>query len=607
MADKISQALKMIEEAPVVVYDTETSGLDWTRNFPVGHVVAAKGCSVYLPVRHAGGGNLPVDGGFPVPREAEAEEYPAHPVERALSDAFKRRAQSKRLVVGHHLKFDMHMAANVGIDLGHDHACTMVTEALLDEYAASYSLEAVARKYGVTAKKGAAMYAHVSRTLGVPEAASAMAHFWCLSGSDPVVVEYAAGDGITTLELHSAQQAAIEKQNLQTVYELESKLIRVLFQAERHGLRVPDSALQRVEAQVLEEIERAKSKLPEGFNPRSSKDVKAFVSQFRCDWPTTPSGNPSFPEKWLREFPEGRLLVDLRKWQNLLNSFVTPLKTEHVWNGRVHATFNQCKMDDHGTVSGRLSMSRPNLQQVPKHDKERARLLRGLFAPTEGRLLYEADYSQCEPRLFAHYSQDPRLLDGYNSNPPKDVHTIVAELFHADRDTIAKRMNMGIFTGMFPKSFAKHLGVSLEEATRMWNRWFELFPNVRDFQATAKNVLLTRGHVRTLLGRRGRLESARLAYRAVSKIIQGGNADIIKYKMLEVAQMIERDRLPAALLLSVHDSLVWEADDTPDGKEASAKIVRVMEDVQRPPFSLRVPFVVDCSAGKTWAEATFGK
>lgn len=219
---------------------------------------------------------------------------------------------------------------------------------------------------------------------------------------------------------------------------------------------------------------------------------------------------------------------------------------------------------------------------------------------------WEADYSQCEPRLFAHYSQEPRLLEGYNSKPPEDMHAVVAKMFNVERDPTAKRMNMGILTGMQPKSFAGHMGWDIQKATEMHQEWFKNFPSIANFQTQAKLAFLHRGYVKTILGRRCRLEDRQYAYRATSRIIQGGNADIIKLKILEADEWLEREGDQAELLMTVHDSINWQAPTGPLGEEMSMTLMKIFCDVRSEPINLRVPFVMDVGHGRNWAEATYG-
>ena len=610
LGQKAEIALRMVREAPLLVVDTETSGLDWKRNYAVGYVFTVGADSVYVPIRHGGGGNLPDPSGQCAFYETAQLENSAnvtnHRFELELAEAFRQRTEK---TVGHNLKFDAHFFAQRGIVLGRNLSCTQNNQCLVDEYTRSYSLDNLGKLYGLTAKRSEEMYEHIAVTLGVPNNREAMGHFWRLSGLDDVATAYAEGDGITTWELYHAQQAELDKQGVRDeVRRVEDELIWTLVRMERRGMKIDIEYATQLQGWIAERVAEAFAQLPPGFNVRSPIHVRDWMTQHgHTDWPKTAKGNPSFDEKFLMRSEAGRKIVDIRKWSNLDNTFITPLIKDHTFMGRVHANLNQNKADDYGTISGRLSCSNPNLQQVPKHNKEIARKFRPAFVADEGYTFYEGDYSQCEPRLFAHYSGEPALVEGYSRAPFRDVHTVVAELFNADRSTVAKRMNMGMFTGMQAASFSGHMGLSLSEATRLWNQWFEFFPNIRKFQNSAKTALLDRGYVRTLLGRHCRLERRDFAYKATSKIIQGSNADIIKYKMVEVDKWLEENGDRTLLMMSVHDSFVWQAPDSPEGVEDSKQIVAIMSEVQSAPFNLKVPFTVDCHSGRNWAEASFGK
>jgi len=589
--EKADRAIQIIAQESTIAFDVETNGLDWKTCVPIGYVISSKDESVYIPIRHTGGGNLNNPTGSRI-----------HPFEKSLAEALE--ARGKHLtVVGHNLKFDLHFAANSGIRFFGPLVCTQNTESLLNEYAKSYSLDSVALAHGVTPKLAEPMYYHLATTFGVPQNKQIMSHYHKLSGADEMAVDYAEGDGITTLELYEKQLAKIEEEDLDAVYTVENYLLPVLFDMERKGINVDTTLAKRLREELLEEVAESYDALPDGFNVRSPIQMKEYVSQFRTDWPTTPKGNPSFTESWLSTFEEGRRIVRVRKNTNLVNSFITPLLERHVFNGRVHPSFVQNKRDDGGTLSGRLACSSPNIQQVPKHDKILAPRFRKIFVADEGFLLSEQDYSQCEPRLFAHYSKDENLLEGYSQDPPVDVHSIVAEMFQLPRDTTAKRMNMGMFTGMYPKTFAEHMKTSVSEATRLRDEWQALFPGIAKFQGLAKAVIQQRGYVKTLLGRRGRLEHPRFAYRAVSKIIQGSNADILKYKMMEVHGLLKNT--DGDLLATVHDSFLVQIPDSKEGQELALEVKRVCEAVQCAPFDLRVPFKIDMKTGRNWADASF--
>ena len=596
--ESAQRALSILANEKLVAFDIETDGLDWKTNSPIGYVVSSPTESVYVPVRHTGGGNL----NNPLNSRIHAFEIDLAEVASKM--------RGGQMLAGHNLKFDLHFAANKGIRFlsrtgnydGLDLVCTQNTESLLNEYAKSFSLEATALRYGVTPKKGQDMYNYLGDRFQIPADSKSMAYFHELPGNDPMAVEYATGDGTATIELYKAQKELIHQQHLEDVWDIENRLLPVLMKMERKGIRIDETAVAKLQSQLKTEVDNNMLRLPKGFNIRSPKDVKEYVYNFRDDWPLTEKGNPSFTESWLSTFKEGQVIVDIRRDTNLMNSFLTPLVERHIFQGRVHTNFVQNKRDNGGTISGRLASNSPNIQQVPKHNKELARRFRKLFTADEGHLLCEMDYSQCEPRLFAHYSQDTNLREGYSSKPPKDVHQIVAELFDLPRDTTAKRMNMGMFTGMYPKTFSQHMGMSIHAATELRQKWLELFPGIAMFQRKAKQRIINRGYVRTLLGRRGRLEHPKFAYKAVSKIIQGSNADILKYKMVEVDALLEGTG--ADLLATVHDSFVLQIPKTQEGRELVQEIARVCEDVQSDPFNLSVPFKVDFKIGRTWKDAS---
>lgn len=593
----------------MIAYDTEASGLDWQHNHPVGYVITDPSLSLYIPIRHGGGGNL-ASANVP-PLDSPTGRFVLHPFEEALAKAFaeRRTMGSARLTIGHNLGFDMQMSANAGIYLGRDCEDTQLNEAMLDEYARSYALDRCCIAWKVAPKLGDELYAHLASLYGGEAERKQMEHFWRLSGQDPLAVDYAEGDGTSTLALRTAQHKAIVEEDLELIHRVESRLIWTVFRMERRGIKVDPTQFAAVKAMLKQQIEEAKLQLPEGFNPRSGPQVRALMESLGyTDWPVTALGNPSFTEKWLKRFLTGRAIIDVRKLTNLQNSFLGPLEERHIFNGRVHAQLNQLKSDDYGTVAGRFSCSDPNLQQVPKRDKKLGPLYRSIFVPDDGMEFVEADYRQCEPCLFAHYSREPALVDGYSREPPIDMHHIVAENLRVERDPTAKRMNMGILTGMQAPTFAVHMDWPLDKAQIEFERWFELFPGIKEFQDKARTRFRQTGYVTTILKRRCHLDHARFAYRGTSRIIQGSNADIIKYKLLQCDEYIEDEKLEdyIQLLMTIHDSLNWQNTKDERGRAASQELVRICCDVQGPPINLRVPLRMDVGVGPNWSVATYG-
>ena len=605
LGERAERALRIVREAPLISYDTETSGLDWKKNHPVGYVICEGTESIYIPIRHGGGSNLasPRCG----PLISPTEGFVLHEFEESLSKAFSDRQAKKYTTIMHNAPFDLHFSANAGVYLGRYCEDTQINECLIDEFSKSYSLDACAKVHGVTAKLGDELYQHMANIFGGEASRKQMEHYWKLPGTDEISYSYAIGDGFTTLELRESQLKIIKEQELEQIHQLESNLIWTIFKIERRGMRVDETRIAWVEEELDKKLQIAESKLPPRFNVRSGPQMKALMeSAGHTDWPTTEKGNPSFTEKWLKTHDTGRAVVDIRLLSNLKNSFLTPLKERHLYKGRVHTQLHQMRGDEFGTISGRLSSSNPNMQQCPKRNKELGRLFRSVFIPDEEMDFWEMDFSQAEPRTIAHYSNDVALIKGYNESPFRDIHTLTAEILSVERDPTGKRMSMGIMTGMGPKSLAGHMGWSLAQATKAYNTWFHEFPGVKEFQDKATRVFRNRGYVKTILGRRCRLDDPRFEYRAFSRIIQGSGADILKYKLLEIDQMLEdsAQTMKSQLLCTIHDSIELQC---PTGADEHIKIAQVFGDVQKEPFNLRVPFVVDMGGGPNWAISTYGE
>lgn len=613
VSDNAERALRMVREAKYLSYDTESTGVDWRIHSPIGYVIGAPRESraisaedvVYVPLRHGGGGNLPGCR----PMTSPTEGFVLHPFEEALAKAFedRNRTNTTGRTVGHNMKFDVHMSANAGIRLGRRLACTQNMAAMADEHAKRYSLEAVSERYQVEVKKGEAMYKHLAWMFGGLPKREQMANFWRTPGTDPVVYEYATGDGVSTWQAYVALEHQLLDEDMEFVMNLENDLIWTVFRMERTGIKVDRNRIQQLRLATEAKISELMAELPVGFNARSPTHMLNLMTEKGyTDWPLTEKGSPSFPEKWLKNNPIGKTIIAIRQNTNLIASFINPLEERHMFNGRVHASLNQLKSDDKGTISGRFSCSDPNLQQVPKRIKEIAKPFRKLFVADEGWVFWERDFSQCEPRLYAHYSQDPNLIKGYNSEPFVDAHTTVANMLNVERDPTAKRMNMGIFTGMQPKTFSAHMEWDLDRATKAFNAWMTAFPGIPSFQTKAKVRLRNRGYVHTLLGRRCRLDEPRFAYKGVSKIIQGSNADIVKLKLLEADRLCEDNGDIVRVLMTVHDSYNGQYQNTPEARALFEHMVKEMAEVQIAPYDLSVPFVLEGTEGQDWCEASFG-
>lgn len=613
--DGLTKWRNAMAASDVVVYDVETSGLSWHTDFICGYVftVGPKDeDTFYLPVRHRDGGNI--EGGH-VPHDQTEYNRLRHRYHHRV-DGFVREiaAERPRLWVGHNIKFDLHMSASHDIHLNGDVEDTAVLAALLDENQRGYSLENCCEVMGVTPKK-VGIYDYISQYLeSIGEKVSdsgksIMGHFWKLPG-DGEAGEYAEGDGISTWELWAKQTPIIVDEELTTVRDVERKVTRTLYRMERRGAPVNEEVLNRVVAKVEHELERARKALPKGFNVRSMPQVKdLYLSKGYGDddLKTTAKGNYSFPEDWLEEHGGqiGKDIILVRKLSNLNSTFLQSAIKSNIVDGRIHANFNQLKGDEYGTVSGRLSCSQPNLQQIPKRDKILAPLIRQIFHDPE-RLWVSFDYSQQEYRVFADFAQSKVVLEAYANDPNTDYHQLVADLLGVERDPAAKRINLGTIYNMGAAKLAASLGVEVWVAKGFLRKMRRMMPEAREFNRACEEVARSQGYVRTLLKRRRRFPNSDIAHKAGNAVIQGSSADITKYAMMKVEERLTEMGFASNLILQIHDSLEFMADPV-ELDEVKVEIRRVMEDLPDAPFSLEVPMKTDIGVGLSWGHATFPK
>ena len=615
----IDKFFRILKETKSPAIDVETNGLKWQVCHVCGYSVSDGKDAVYIPVRHAGGGNISDPVSF----------------ERSLRDAVSNHPGK---IVGHNIKFDIHFCENHGVKLGNRVSDTMAREALLDENRRSYSLENVAKSYtkeGVTPKLGKELYAYIANKFGCKADQSSMALFHRLSGDDPMAVDYAAGDTLSTKQLYDAQEKKIYEQGLDVVSGMEDHLTYVLQKMERRGVIVDPQEALKVKSEVEELYWEAYAKIPlnedgDGniapINVRSGKDLKEYFEFCEIDdWPTTapterfPNGQPSFNKQWLALSDQGRIILNVRKYAHLKNSFLDVLDT-HIYNNKIHTTFNQTRGETHGTRSGRLSSSWPNMQQVPKRDKSLGKIYRRLFVPPPDYVFVEFDYSQAEPRLFTHYSDEPALLEGYLANPPVDMYDVFGRAAYGhnfyDRSQhrdMFKTIGLGVMYTMGAEKLAASLGITYNEALNILKDLSKKFPrmlgrNPRDpgFTEKASKVAAERGYVKTILGRRSRFDDPRFSYRAANRIVQGGSADILKYKMCRIDEWLVRENLEEVcqMILTIHDAVAFYIHK--DHLHLIDKIKDIMERVQVPPFNLKVPFIAEYKYGKNWSEASYG-
>lgn len=642
--DKFQTLLNRLKEhRGNIVYDCETSGLRWQRNYICGHVLTLgprPQDSVYIPVRHAGGGNL---GSVVGPADPEGWDGKLVKGEKELLDLVFRQG---RKVIGHNiggfdLKFLFRLIGTQAFEPQFED--TQINEPLVNEFSGKFSLEACCLRRGVQPKLAAPMYAYLREKF--PEIKSdrdSMGWFYKLAGNDKMAVDYAEGDGTSTWQLRDSQMVDIwdpheyrrvngepQYTDLTRVHNIESRLIRILARMTCRGIKVDEEYFEQLRDKLNGQISRL---IEEGFagHPniddvsfQAGSDVKWYMEKHGVtNWPMTPkTKKPSFPESWLKLSEPGRKIIAGRQVVHMRNSFITPLLDEHIWKGRVHANFNQLRGDDYGTIIGRLSADSPNLQQAHKRDPVRGRMLRGGFVPDDGMVFAEADYRQCEPVLLAYYSRCKVLLDGFRAVPPIDAHAAVTRAMFLSKGydswdakqkkearEAGKRINQTLITGGGKGVIVEKYGVDPTEVDEQYRAYFKAMPEIKTTQNNMLSTFRRRGYMVTLLGRRLHLPNGRqdLAYVALNRILSGGNSDVLKSKIVEIDDYLESEgRPPVDVLLNIHDSLDFQFDPAyrPVYNECLSIMTRFGPNDL---ITLDVPLGIDVGEGKTWSEATFG-
>ena len=416
----------------------------------------------------------------------------------------------------------------------------------------------------------------------------------------------------------------VESLELQHLYDsMEEPLLKVLSDMEIEGVRIDTVQLRRyasalaTEMNEIQEEVRAMAEDP-NLNILSPKQIGALLfEKLRLDPKIKPKSGVrySYPtdEDTLNalshKHPIINEILEYRGVKKLLSTYIEPFPNYiSPATGKIHTTFNQAL-----TATGRLSSSKPNLQNIPIRT-ERGKEIRKAFVPSHpGGLIVSADYSQIELRIMAHLSCDTHLINAFRDG--QDVHAITAskifgvplEEVTADQRRIAKTANFGIMYGISSFGLAQRLHIGRSEAKKIIEDYFANFPAISSFIEDTLTSARETGYVETIFGRRRYLPDINskngtvrsLAERtAVNAPIQGTSADIIKMAMINVGRRIESEGLKSRMVLQIHDELVFDA--VAEEVETLERIVREeMENVT----VLSVPLTVECNHGSNWLEA----
>ena len=591
--DALEAWLAKLAAAPLISFNTETDSLDYMQARIVGLSFAvAPGEAAYVPLTHDYAGA-------------------PHQLDRAkVLAAFKPLLEdSTRPKLGHHLKYDAHVLANYGIAVAGQRYDSMLESYVLNSVATPHDMDSTAQKYlGIktiqyqdVAGKGAKQIAF--NQVDVDRAA-----------------EYSAEDADVTLRMHLTLWPQIEAlPTLKAVYEtIEQPLVPVLYRMERAGVLVDRDLLRtqssELAARMLELQAQAHLEAGGAFNVDSPKQLQEILFG-KLGIPVvrkTPTGQPSTAEDVLEElaetYPLPKLILEYRGVAKLKSTYTDNLpKQINQATGRIHTSYHQAV-----AATGRLSSTDPNLQNIPIRTKEGRRIRQAFIAPP-GSSLVAADYSQIELRIMAHLSGDASLLQAFAEN--RDVHqATAAEVFTTPLDAVsldqrraAKAINFGLMYGMSAFGLARQLGIGRGDAQKYMDVYFERYPGVKRYMDETRRQARETGFVETMFGRRlylPEIQSRNQALRqyaersAINAPMQGTAADIIKRAMIEVDGWLQSSRMPARLIMQVHDELVLEVAD-----EAVEGVVDQLRIHMTQAAKLAVPLKIDVGIGRNWDEA----
>ncbi len=418
--------------------------------------------------------------------------------------------------------------------------------------------------------------------------------------------------------LYSAISVRLKDSNTLNLYEsIEKPLIKVLFEMECEGVKISLKVLDELSAHFHNLSEEYKNKVFEicgkQFNLNSPMQL-GEVLYGKLGIVEVKKKNGKFVtradvlEKIADKYPVVENILKYRFYQKINSTYLDGLRPViDKRSGQVHTTYTQTV-----TTTGRLSSVNPNLQNIPIRDEE-GRELRKLFVAREGNVFLDADYSQIELRLLAHFSGCKELIEAYGSGI--DIHSVTAsQVFGVGIDEVtskmrraAKAVNFGIIYGISEYGLSKNLNISTATAREYISKYFETYSAVKDFMN--KNVEFARehGYVSTITGRKRvipEIKSTNYAIRqfgeraAMNMPLQGSSADIIKIAMINVDKTLKAAGLKTKIILQVHDELILEAPES-EAELASEILKYEMENAVK----LKVPLEVEVHGGKNWYDA----
>jgi DNA polymerase-1 len=589
--ERLRELVSKLSEQSAFALDTETTSVNAIDAEPVGLSFswqAGRGC--YVPVKTFFGEALP-------PELVRAQLAPVL-------------ANPQTLKVGQNLKYDLTVLRLAGMPVAGRLFDTMIAAFVLDPTRTSYKLD----------KLVADLLGHrmipISDLIGKGRDQLTM---------DQVpleqVAEYAAEDADYTWRLKELFTQQLEGSDRERLFnDIEMPLVSVLTEMEINGISLDVEFLAEMSKELATRVDELTRQAHEAagvnFNLDSPKQLGEILFDklgFRVvrKTKTTRSTDADTLETLAREtgHPLPSLMLDYRELQKLRGTYVDALPaTRSQRTGRIHTSYHQT-----GAVTGRLSSSEPNLQNIPVRT-ELGRQIRRAFVPrSPDELLIVADYSQIELRVLAHFCEDEELTRAFAED--RDIHAFVAAQINgvALEDVTkemrgrAKAVNFGIIYGQTAFGLSQTTGMSRGEAQAFIDGYFLRYPRIRAFIDRCIADAKRDGFVRTILGRRRPIENiasrnrtarAQAERLAVNTVTQGSAADLIKLAMIKLHRRIQEESLPLRMLLQVHDELVCEAP-----RDEAQRLGETVAELMRTAMKLRVPLKVDVGLGENWLEA----
>jgi DNA polymerase I-like protein with 3'-5' exonuclease and polymerase domains len=606
-----------LEKSSIIAIDTETHDPRLKTHGPGGFrkdgklvgisIATDTGYNEYFPIGHQGGGNLDNE---------------------KVIDFLDKMLKLNKTYVFANAIYDMEWLYShdnrLAFTRSHRIYDVQGIEHLIDENRLKYSLDILAKRYLRKSKYEVELERAVLAQFG--KRAKVKESLWKLHAN--FVSEYAKEDALLTLQIFQKQQDKIEKEGIRDIVEFESRLINCLFEIRKRGVRINiDKAnylydyLGRKQNEQQLRLNRLGGN---EVNVWANASLKQAYDKNQISYSYTEKGTASFTANWLESQVDdvSKSILAVRKLDKIRNTFIKNMILEKAVDGRIYCNFNP-----HGTVTGRFSSNYPNLQQVPARDPELGPMIRSLFIPEEESEWVVSDYSQQEPRVLVHYASLKKMetaleaRDQFNNKDDTDFHQMVADMASIPRKQ-AKTINLGLFYGMGNKKLAAELGLDLDSAYDLFNKYHSKVPFVKELSKQVSHVASTRGYIKTLLGRKRRFDlweprdswgekavplseayekypkqelKRAMTHTGLNALIQGSSADITKAAMLKIWDSGLMDEIDVKL--TIHDELDFSVPH--DKQKCLDEAIQMMKNAVK----LEVPLKVDVEKGDSWGTA----